>query len=238
MGSDQGHPNEQPIHTVIITRDFYVARYAVTFEEYDVFCQDTNSILPDDNGRGRGNRPVFHINSYEAMEYCNWLSEKVGLEPCYDIKAKATKCDFTANGYRLPTEAEWEYAASGGQNSKGYIYSGSDNPDEVGWYEENSGGQTHPVGQKKPNELNICDMSGNMWEWCWDWFDKTYYSSSPKDDPTGPTSIPKVPGVTDPERARRGGSYQENADSMRVTQRSADSSTYRGGGGFRLVRTA
>lgn len=237
MGSDQGHPNEQPIHTTNITRPFAIAIYAVTFDEYEQFSQDTNINIPDDNGWGKGSRPVFHVNSYEAMEYCNWLSEKEGLQPCYSVKGKASKCDFLANGYRLPTEAEWEYAAGGGQISQGYIYSGSNNPDEVAWYEKNSGGQTHPVGQKKPNELGIYDMSGNMWEWCWDWYDKTYYESSPGSDPRGPQSIPKVPGVTDPERVRRGGSYPENADSLRVSRRSADSSTYRGGGGFRMVRT-
>ncbi|HEY84898.1 MAG TPA: formylglycine-generating enzyme family protein [Chloroflexi bacterium] len=144
---------------------------------------------PDDNGLGRGSRPVFGISSYEAIAFCNWLSEKEGLIPCYTGRKKATRCDFSANGYRLPTEAEWEYAARGGPLSRGCQYAGSDDPDEVAWYDENSGGELHPVGQKKPNELGLYDMSGNMWDWCWDWYDSDYYNSSPEADPGGLTSL-------------------------------------------------
>ena len=237
MGSTNGRPDQQPVHTVHITRPFYISKYAVTFEEYDLFCDDTIGIpKPKDRGWGRGAHPVSGVNWYDAVKYCNWLSEKEGLTPCYDVKGKLTQCDFSANGYRLPTEAEWEYAARGGHKSQGYEYTGSNNVDDVGWYEGNSGGQTHPVGQKQPNELGLYDMSGNMWEWCWDWYGKDYYASSPVSDPTGPSSGTGV-YIADADRARRGGSYREKSDVLRVTFRGADGATYRGDSAFRLVRT-
>jgi sulfatase modifying factor 1 len=237
MGSTNGRPDEQPVHTVHITRPFYMAKHAMTFEEYDLFCDDTIGIpRPKDRGWGREGHPLSGVNWYDAVKYCNWLSEKEGLSPCYEVKGKLTQCDFSANGYRLPTEAEWEYAARGGPKSQGYVYAGSNNVDDVGWYEGNSGGQTHPVGQKQPNELDLYDMSGNMWEWCWDWYGEDYYASSPASDPTGPSSGTGV-YIADADRARRGGSYREKAVYLRVAFRSADGATYRGDNTFRLVRT-
>jgi formylglycine-generating enzyme required for sulfatase activity len=237
MGSINGDSDEQPVHTVHITRPFYIAKYAVTFEEYDLFCDDTIGIpRPKDRGWGRGAHPLSGVNWYDAVKNCNWLSEKEGLTPCYNVKGKLTECDFSANGYRLPTEAEWEYAARGGHKSQGYEYAGSNNVDDVGWYEDNSGGQTHHVGQKQPNELGLYDMSGNMWEWCWDWYGQDYYASSPVSDPTGPSSGTGV-YIADADRARRGGSYREKATYLRVTFRGADGATYRGDSAFRLVRT-
>ena len=236
MGSTEGLEDEQPVHTLHITRPFYIAKYAVTFEEYDRFCDDTIGIPKPQDSWGRGTRPVSSINWYDAVKYCNWLGEKEGLPPCYEVKGKITQCDFSANGYRLPTEAEWEYAARGGHKSQGYEYAGSNNVDDVGWYEGNSGGQTHPVGQKRPNELGLYDMSGNMWEWCWDWYGKDYYASSPSTDPTGPSSGTGV-YIADADRARRGGSYREKAVCLRVAFRGADGATYRGDSTFRLVRT-
>ena len=237
MGSEDGAADAQPVHVVTISRSFYMAKYPVTYEEYDLFCDEiVGRTRPEDTGWGRGAMPVSALTWYDAVAYCNWLSEKEGLTPCYSGKGKATKCDFTANGYRLPTEAEWEYAARGGHLSKGYEYAGSDDPDGVAWYADNSEGRTHPVGQKQPNELGLYDMSGNLFEWCWDWYAEDYYSASPSGDPQGPLSAPKGP-FWELNRVRRSGSWREAPDAIRVTYRSLDYASYVGDNGFRLART-
>ena len=236
MGSATGRAPEQPVHTVRITRPYYVARYEVTFDEYDLFCADTGHRRANDRSTGRGTLPVINVTWYDATAYCNWLSEKHGLTPCYSGSGKTMKCDFDANGYRLPTEAEWEYAARGGQLSHGYVYAGSDDPDEVAWYAATSAGQIHPVGQKKPNELGLYDMCGNLFEWVWDWYGENYYALSPVDDPRGPP-LPAATTPRGPERVRRSGSWREDAVNIRIASRSFDYATYVGDNGFRLART-
>ena len=146
------------------------------------------------------NNPVERVSWNEAQEFCQKLSTLIGKK------------------YRLPTEAEWEYAARGGNKSKGYKYSGSNTIGDVAWYTSNSGRKTHPVGQKQPNELGIYDMSGNVWEWCYDW--KGSYSSSPQTNPTGPTS-----GST---RVFRGGSWEYTAKICRVAYRDGNFPGIRG----------
>lgn len=114
--------------------------------------------------------PVERVRWSQALDYCNRRSELEGLQPCYSFSFDDARivCDWTADGYRLPTEAEWEFAARGGKRGKGFWYSGSDNIDEVGWYADNSEGETHPVGTLRANELGLYDMTGNVWEFCWD----------------------------------------------------------------------
>ncbi len=154
-------------------------------------------------------------------------SGEAGLTPAYSISGTTVSWDDTANGWCLPTEAEWEYAARGGNKSKGYKYSGSNTAGDVAWYSDNSGDKTHPVGGKAPNELGLYDMSGNVWEWCWDW--KGSYSSGSQSDPRGPAS--------GSYRVARGGGWIISARYLRSADRDYNSpgiSNYNLG--FRLVR--
>ncbi len=140
---------------------FYICTHEVTEEEYF-------SVMNDSSYKSK--LPANAISWYMAAKYCNERSVKEGLTPCYKVlESGEYECDFTANGYRLPKEIEWEFAASGGNKSKGYIYSGSDSPSAVAWDERNAGGNIHPVMTKKPNELGIYDMSGNVWEFVNNW---------------------------------------------------------------------
>jgi formylglycine-generating enzyme len=142
-------------------------------------------------------------------------------------------CDFSATGYRLPTEAEWEYAAKGGSAAASLasnaVYAGSAELDSVAWYRGNSGGQTQPVGQKKANALGLYDMAGNVWEWCWDWYAGDYYAKSPSGGPTGASS--------GGNRGDRGGDWLNSASLARSAFRNFSSPGDRGIGlGFRVVR--
>ena len=204
--------DEKPVHEVYVD-GFYMSKYEVTFYQYDTFCEATGRRKPDDNGWWCGNCPVIYVSWNDAVAFCQWFSKKTGTT------------------IRLPTEAEWEYAARGGQKSRGYKYAGSNNPDEVAWYLYNSGKKTHPVGQKKPNELGLYDMSGNVWEWCWDWYGENYYSQSPRNNPKGPS------GGSD--RVVRGGSCTSYARGVRLATRGDYGAPSYGLSslGFRLLRT-
>ncbi len=230
--------DEEPVHGVALSYDFHMGRYEVTFGEYDAFCTATGRQLPPDEGWGRGSRPVINVTWWDAVEYCNWLSEREGLRPAYDdygylldSNGQETTDVSTVAGYRLPTEAEWEYAARGGKKGRGYKYSGSDDIDEVAWYGDNSRSTTQEVGMKAPNELGLYDMSGNVWEWCSDWYSHDYYDESPEVNPYN--------DLIDLERVMRGGSAGLDPTCARVTSReSLEPSAAGNGVGFRVCRTA
>lgn len=183
----------------LVISDFYIGKYEVTQKEWVEVMGNNPSQFKGEN------LPVENVSWYDCIEYCNKRSVKEGLKPYYTIDKNSkdpsndnplddVKWTVTvhagANGYRLPTEVEWEYAAGGGQKSKSYIYSGGNDVDQVAWYWKNSGekyltgfwswstleknhNSTRPVGGKKPNELGLYDMSGNVREWCWDWHERT-----------------------------------------------------------------
>jgi len=200
MGNENGRDG-----TLTVTvKSFYMSKYEVTQKEWFDVMGTTLRQQRDIAGKklpiiGEGdNYPMYYVDWFDAIEYCNKLSLKEGLTPVYRGTNDDITCDWNANGYRLPTEAEWEFAAKDG--IKKYLlteYSGSNNADAVAWYKGNSGKKTHPIGTKTANNLGIYDMSGNVWEWCWDWYE--YYSSEPQTDPRGPDY-----GT---ERILRGGSF-------------------------------
>ncbi len=169
--------HDKPAHQVTLS-DFLIGKTEVTFAEYDAFCAATRFEKPKDEGWGRSQRPVINVNWYDAVAYCNWLSRQQGLSSVYTIVGEKVTVQPSAKGYRLPTEAEWEYVARGGHRSEGYTYSGDDNLGVVAWYGSNSGDKTHPVSTKKANELGLYDMNGNVYEWCADrWHDS--YTGAP-----------------------------------------------------------
>ena len=221
MGSNDGNDDEKPVRTVTL-KGFSMSRYPVTQKEWKSVMGNNPSSFKGDN------RPVENVSWFDAIEYCNELSRREGLTPAYTRNGKNVIWNREANGYRLPTEAEWEYAAKGGNGSPGdFTYSGSNNVDEVGWYTSNSGYSSQDVGTKKPNALGLYDMSGNVWEWCWDWSEK--YPNMAQTDPTGPN--------TGFDRVVRGGSWRNEVQILRSSFRYDDDPSHRLiHFGFRVVR--
>jgi len=229
MGSEL-NDNEQPVHKVTIDDAFEIGKYPVTIGEYRTFAKDTRSHYPEWMEEGSyyniktggsdyykkisldDNAPIVGVSWHDAKAYCNWLSK------------------ITGETYRLPTEAEWEYAC---RAEKTTMWSFGDDEKELGkyaWYRENSNSTTHPVGEKKPNPWGLYDMHGNVWEWCEDdWVDS--YDKTPRD---GSAYKDNESG----SKVLRGGSWGSSADRARSAVRSWDGPGNRSGSsGFRLLRT-
>jgi len=238
----EGGSDEKPVHTVNLTYDYSIGKYEVTFNEYDAYCEAVEKTKPNDFGWGRGNRPVIFVSWWDAIAYCNWLSEQEGIQPAYDgnghflnQNGQVTTDITQVEGYRLPTEAEWEYAARGGHEDimdgndvNDYQYAGSNNIDDLAWYWTNSNGKTHEVGQKEPNELGLYDMSGNVWEWCHDWYGT--YTNTIKTNPIGPDNTAT--------RVGRGGCWIDYDRSCRIVNRDYGGPAHSSQGlGLRIART-
>jgi formylglycine-generating enzyme required for sulfatase activity len=222
---------------------FSIGKYEITIEQYKKFIDETGYVTTAQlnghskiyvngnwsNGQGvdwqfdaqgkkiRSNfkkTPVVHVGWADATAYCKWLSSK------------------TNETYRLPTEAEWEFAARGGNRSQDHSFSGSDTIDLVAWYKKNSADSIHGIAEKRPNELGIYDMSGNAFEWCYDWYDKDYYQKSPEDNPTGPVYPSK-----DSIKVLRGGGWAYDSKTSRNIYRTSLKIDVIGGGtGFRVCK--
>ena len=184
QGSD-ADSDETPVHSVTLS-DYYIGQTEVTQELWEAVMGSNPSYFKGDN-----QRPVENVSWNDCQEFIEKLNR------------------LTGKNFRLPTEAEWEYAARGGNKSRGYKYSGSNNPDAVAWYDDNSGSKTHPVATKQSNELGLYDMSGNVYEWCQDWYGG--YKSNSQTNPTGASKCSHC--------VLRGGSWNYLAWSVRVSYR-------------------
>ena len=188
MGSETGSKDEKPVHSVTLTNDYYIGETEVTQELWEAVMGSNPSYF------GGAQNPVEQVSWDDCVAFINKLNS------------------LTGQNFRLPTEAEWEYAARGGNKSRNYTYSGSNNLVDVAWCKDNSNSKTHPVKTKAPNELGIYDMSGNVLEWCEDWYDFSYYQNAPSTNPTGPAS--------GSYRVRRGGCWGYDVKSCRSAFRS------------------
>ena len=210
MGCNKGYYDSKPAHEVTITKPFYMGKYEVTQAEYKKY--GSYGTISPSSSKGKGDKyPAYIVSWYNALVYCNKRSMEEGLTPCYSINDStnpddwelptgvadplcdtwdAATCDWNANGYRLPTEAEWEYAARAGDDTVvGLTYSGTSDVNKLGeyaWYKDNSNSTTHEVGTKLPNAFGLFDMSGNVMEWCWNWCTDGYDTTTEGgNDPTG-----------------------------------------------------
>lgn len=223
MGNSSGGDDEErPVHRVTVD-SFYMGTYEVTQDIYEEMMGSNPS-----HWEGK-HLPVEQVSWIDAVKFANVLSRYDGLDEVYTIRGSSVSCDWSKRGYRLPTEAEWEYAARGGKHSRGYTYAGSNMVGEVAWYISNSGYKTHDVGIKKANELGLHDMSGNVWEWCWDLYG--IYPALEQTNPRGPE--------LDSTRVVRGGSWSYSAAGVQLAFRNSNAPSDRSNyGGFRLVLPA
>ena len=214
---------EQPRHHVRITRPFYMGVTEVTQGQYRAVTGQSPSFT-----QGPDDLAVEQVSWLDAVAFCNTLSTREKLTPYYRVNGWAVTI-AGGNGYRLPTEAEWEYACRAGTTT---IYSFGNDASQLGdfaWIGMNSGGRFHPVAEKPANPFGLHDMHGSVFEWCWDAFDAGYYRQSPPDDPTGPSAAPN--------RVFRGGGCTHGPESQRSADRSSGAPDFRNLAlGFRVAR--
>lgn len=231
MGSQHGPDEEKPVHRVWID-SLLMDRHEVTQAEYEKLGQV--EAFPNPSHFKGTDRPVEQVSWPQAAHFCNARSRYEGLQPAYNEDTGA--CDFEANGYRLPTEAEWEYACRGGTNTDYSFGAEARQLGDFAWFADNAAKKTHPVGQKKPNPWGLFDMHGNVAEWCQDVFDKGYYQASPEKNPRESSE--------GKEYVLRGGSWKSPADALRSASRIgenpgfSDACLARDAIGFRCVRKA
>ena len=246
MGSRDDDPtvrdNEKPAREVRVS-GLWMGETAVTNGQYEHYVRagGKEPRFWTSTSYNQAEQPVVGVSWYEAVRYCNYLSDRAGLERCYEGEGEEVEWNRKAEGYRLPTEAEWEYACRAGTHTR---WSFGDDERELGayaWYEENSGGGLQPVARKKANGWGLYDMHGNVWEWCWDWY-KSSYKGLGRKDPMGPRRNELAANdlaAGQPVRILRGGSFDYRAGALR----SASRDRYGPGDwdqfiGFRCVRGA
>ncbi len=205
MGNPRGKEDEKLVHTVSVDA-FLMDKYEVTQAEYERYHLSNLSHFKGPN------LPVEQVTWVRAAIYCNARSKAEGLQPCYN--EDNAQCDFQADGYRLPTEAEWEYACRAGTEGDYSFGNDSRKLGEHAWFADNASKKTHPVGQKKPNPWGLYDMYGNVAEWCNDTYDKDYYQNSPAVNPRGPKEGSQY--------VLRGGDWSSRAEILRSSYRSHD----------------
>jgi formylglycine-generating enzyme required for sulfatase activity len=222
LPSQAGRDDDEETHVVTISRAFLLGKGEVTQALWDQVMAHDPSTTPDPT------LPVNQVAWIDAVAFANALSKRDGFTPAYTIAGDDVTWDATANGWRLPTETEWEFAARGSAESV-HLYAGSGVIEEVAWTKSTSGNRVHAPCEKAPNQLGLCDMSGNVREWTWDRY--APYPSMPEVDPQGPAS-----GL---QRTLRGGAYSDQLDQARVSNRNRGLPGVRFGvNGFRLARNA
>ena len=230
MGSDKESPDEGPAHEVRVD-SFLVDQFEVTHAMFKKVQLPNPSHWQDDP-----NKPVEQVRWRDAKLYCNERSLLEGLTPCYDEAQSGWPCNFEANGYRLPTEAEWEFAARAGSSDR--YPSGERTLKQSAWYGDNAGQKSHIVGTRRPNAWGIHDLYGNVSEWCQDAYQEDYYAQSPSENPRGPSD-----SAENNRRVMRGGSWKSSVEMCRVTFRQgqqtgdSDACFFTDFCGFRCVRS-